>query len=224
MNIFGIIGSAIIKTKKNLKQRREFKSKNVIVEKGAIVDYKTRFEGNNYLAGELYACDFGFGSYVHRRSVLSHVKVGRFCCISEDVNIRLFEHPINMVSMSPCFYRNDFRYKTYVDENLFDDLHIMESGYTVEIGNDVWIGRGASIRCGVKIGDGAVIGTGAVVTKDVEPYAIVGGVPAKLIKYRFEKDIIDKLLEIKWWDHDEKWLCEHGQEFWDVKSFINSTL
>lgn len=72
----------------------------------------------------------------------------------------------------------------------------------VIIGNDVWIGAGVFIKGGIKIGDGAVIAAHAVVTKDVPPYAIVGGVPAKILKYRFTDDVIRKLLDLKWWDYD----------------------
>lgn len=83
----------------------------------------------------------------------------------------------------------------------------------VIIGNDVWIGSHALILGGVKIGDGAVIGAGAVVTKDVPPYAVVGGVPARIIKYRFSQEIIDKLLEIKWWNLPENILKENIKLF-----------
>lgn len=74
----------------------------------------------------------------------------------------------------------------------------------IEIGNDVWIGDNVTIKNGVKIGDGAVIGACALVTKDIPPYAIVGGVPAKIIKYRFEEKIINELLELKWWNFNDE--------------------
>ena len=88
------------------------------------------------------------------------------------------------------------------------------------IGNDVWIGHGVLIKQGVKIGDGSIIGMGAVVTKDVEPYSIVGGVPAHLIKYRFEKSIIKHLLELKWWDCEEKLLKEVAPYIKEPQIFI----
>ena len=99
-------------------------------------------------------------------------------------------------------------------------MQINEEGFSVTIGNDVWIGQGVSIKSGITIGDGAVIGAGAVVTKNVEPYAIVGGVPSRLIRYRFSKEQIEALLEIKWWNRSIEWLEENGRYFIDVDKFI----
>lgn len=88
------------------------------------------------------------------------------------------------------------------------------------IGNDVWIDMNAIVMRGVKIGDGAVIAAGAVVTKDVAPYSIVGGNPAKLIKYRFTEEVIGKLLEIKWWDWDEEKIRRNSAIFYDTENFV----
>src|SRR5690606_29947135 len=93
---------------------------------------------------------------------------------------------------------------------------------SVKIGNDVWIGEDAIIMGGVKIGDGAIIAARAVVTKDVPPYSIYGGVPAKLIKYRFDNYIIKKLLAIKWWDLEESWIRENYYLFHDAEKFISN--
>lgn len=88
----------------------------------------------------------------------------------------------------------------------------------IKIGNDVWIGEGAFIRRGVKIGDGAIIASHSVVSKDVAPYSIVGGVPAKHIKFRFEDNIIEQLIEIKWWDYGLSAL--EGVDFTDINKAI----
>ena len=101
-----------------------------------------------------------------------------------------------------------------VEKNLFDEFP------STDIGNDVWIGNNVIIKYGVKIGDGAILGAGAVVTKDVEPYSIVGGVPAKVIKYRFSPDEIKFLLAFKWWDKDLNWLKENKHKFQNIGEFM----
>lgn len=204
--------------------RKECERRGVIFEKGSVVGRECILEGNNYIAGEIHECKFGYGSYVHKNSVLTNVNVGKFCAIGENVNIRLFQHPTNMVSISPCFYRKKHTLKTFADKNYYEDLKSDDEGYSVKIGNDVWIGQGVSIKSGITIGDGAVIGTGAVVTKDVEPYAIVGGVPAKLIRYRFSENQIEALLKIQWWNKEVSWFEENGKYFSDVNEFIKKFL
>lgn len=200
--------------------KKENEKKGVIFAKSSIVGRECTFEGNNYVAGELYECQFGYGSYVHKNSVLKGVKVGRFCAIGENVNIRLFQHPTHMAAISPCFYRKEHTLKTFVSEDYYEDLQNVQDGFSVVIGNDVWIGQGVSIKSGITIGDGAVIGAGAVVTRDIAPYAIVGGVPAKLIRYRFTEKQIEALLKIKWWDKDYSWFEENGKYFADIDKFI----
>lgn len=200
---------------------KENEKKRVIFEKGSFVSRDCKFEGNNYVAGELYGCQLGYGSYVHKNSILSNVKVGKFCAIGENVNMRLFQHPTEMVSISPCFYRKEHTLETFVDENYFEDLKYTEDGYSVILGNDVWIGQGVSIKSGVTIGDGAVVGAGAVVTKNVEPYAVVGGVPAKVIKYRFTDEQIEELLKLEWWNKDYHWLKKYGMYFRDINTLLN---
>lgn len=204
--------------------KRESMHKGVIFAKSGIAGRECELEGNNYVAGEIYNCALGYGSYVHKNSVLTNVKIGRFSAIGENVNIRLFQHPTHMVSISPCFYRKQHTLRTFVDQDYYEDLKNDDNGYSVTIGNDVWIGQGVSIKSGVIIGDGAVIGAGAVVTKNVEPYAIVGGVPAKLIRYRFSTEQIDALLKIQWWNKDVKWFEENGNLFVDIDKFIDRFL
>jgi len=94
---------------------------------------------------------------------------------------------------------------------------------SVLIGNDVWIGNDVTIMGGVKIGDGSIIGTKALVTKDVEPYSIVGGVPAKRIKSRFNNEEVNFLLNIKWWNKGEKWITENIELFSSISNFINNS-
>lgn len=188
----------------------------------------TSFEGKNSVADgtKLINCHFGIGSYISKEASLSYVKVGRFCSIADSVSVCLGNHPINYVSTHPAFYYNtesQIGWSYYQGEPLFKDIYrhpIGENYYQIVIGNDVWIGSHALLMGGVRIGDGAIIAAGAVVTKDVEPYAIVGGVPAKLIKKRFSDSIINSLLKIGWWDKSYSEIERNKNLFIDIDNFI----
>lgn len=136
--------------------------------------------------------DFTYISYFCN---INNVSIGKYCSIAKRVNIGLGFHPTNFISSSPIFYSKINPLKqTFVNKQEFIDSK------PTAICNDVWIGVNAIILDGVRIGDGAIIGANSVVTKDVEPYSIVGGVPARLIRKRFSDDIIDALIKLKWWD------------------------
>ena len=162
----------------------------------------------------------GRGSYgvpqAHDWNEGSTLKISSFCSISAYVQIYLGdEHRIDWVTTSPL-------------NVMFENKQITDHGRSkgdVNIGNDVWICGNAIILSGVTIGDGAVIGNGAVVSRDVEPYSIVAGNPAKHIKFRFSADIISELLKIKWWDWPENILRENIQQLLtsDIEGFIQFT-
>jgi acetyltransferase-like isoleucine patch superfamily enzyme len=147
-----------------------------------------------------------FGSFTYGNPTIlnwgedAKLKIGKYCSIANEVTIFLGgEHRNDWVSTYP-FNALSKNYK-YIQG------HPKTKG-DVLIGNDVWIGREAFILSGVKIGDGAVIGARSLISKDVEPYSIVGGNPAKLIKYRFKREIIDELLDIKWWNLELEEIAE----------------
>lgn len=152
--------------------------------------------------------------------------VGRFCSISSNVRVINGRHAFKdpFVSTSPLFFSliSPFGF-SFVKKQKFEEYTYADSvnKYSVVIGNDCWIGSGASIIEGITIGDGAVILANATVTKDVPSYAIVGGVPAKIIGYRYSEDIIQRLIEIKWWDKDEKWVRNNAELFSDIDKFID---
>lgn len=142
----------------------------------------------------IYQSSIGNHSYTGQGTVIMHTKVGKFTSISWGVTIGPANHDYERVT------NHSFLYNTY--DGLRDNDEIPYNRFQAEctIGNDVWIGTNATILRDVAIGDGAVVGANSVVTKDVPPYAIVAGVPARVIKYRFTKEIINKLMELKWWN------------------------
>lgn len=137
-------------------------------------------------------------SYCNRGAVLfNNTIIGKFCSIGYNVQIGCPEHPVHFFSTSPQVYRNKTISK-YIEWPAGD--YVKPS----ILGNDIWVGSNAIILQGVEIGDGAIIAAGAVVTKDVDPYTIVGGVPAKVIGKRFDADTEKTICESKWWDFDMK--------------------
>jgi len=148
-------------------------------------------------------------SYCSQNTIIfSKSSVGKFCSIGYNVQIGVPEHPLNFFSTSPTIYRQS-KLSKYCDWAQ-DDINI-----PVRIENDVWIGSNAIILQGVNIGNGAIVAAGAVVTKDVPPYAVVGGVPAKLIKWRVPEELREKLEKSKWWKHDLTWIEQFGAEIYN---------
>ena len=134
--------------------------------------------------------------------------IGGFCSISDHVYVGGFEHPSDRISTSPVFM--DVRHSG--PSKRFARFAAPVSKRTV-IGNDVWIGHGVTVKKGVSIGDGAVIGSNAMVTKDVPPYAVVVGNPARIVSYRFPEEIIARLEEIQWWNLPDEKIAEAAELF-----------
>lgn len=143
--------------------------------------------------------DIGKYSYVGSGSEIIEAKIGKFCSIARDCNIGLATHTLQNISTSPIFTE-----KKNGTGHSWSSITIKDKTLKVNIGNDVWIGAKAIVLGGVKIGDGAVIAAGAIVTKDVPPFAISAGVPAKIIKYRFNSETINSLIKLNWWNLPEE--------------------
>ncbi len=152
----------------------------------------------------LAECVLGDYSYFSRGSEAIYTKVGKFASIASNVRINALQHPMHRVSQHNITYRpNEY----FVDAKIDKGFRELRQSNAVTIGHDVWIGHGAIILPGVSIGDGAVIAAGAVVTKSVDAYAVVAGVPAKRVKWRFEADVRDGLSALQWWDWDHNRLA-----------------
>lgn len=165
---------------------------------------------------EIYSSKVNSYTYFASDDKFGNVTVGKFCSIGPNVRAGMGIHPTKtFVSTHPVFFSIKRQAQiTFADKNYFKEVA------KIEIGNDVWIGANVVILDGVKIGNGVIIGAGAVVTKDLPDYAIAVGVPAKVIKYRFEKEKIDFLLKDKWWDKDISWLAKNYKYFHNINEYI----
>ena len=167
-----------------------------------------------YRGVKIKGSSVGRYTYIGANTDVENADIGGFCSISDHCRIEMGGHKLNLLSTSPLFTQvhNGTKYK-WVEKDV--NSVIMKR---VIVGHDVLVGSHALILGGVTIGNGAVIGAGAVVTRDVPPYAVVGGVPARVIKYRFSPDVINCLLELKWWEMDEESLKAH------ISLFQNETI
>lgn len=190
-------------------------------------------EGMNLiLAHTTYSGRLGYGSYIGNNCRLS-ADIGRFTSIAPFVRCNNGQHPISypFATTAPCFFSLNKDHcqngSTFATKQMFDEYAYYDEKrkIAVKIGNDCWIGDGVFLVGGIKIGDGAVVLAHAVVTKDVPPYAIVGGVPAKIIKYRYDKETISFLQKIQWWNFPVEWLKKNWELMCDIeklKQYLNT--
>ncbi|KAF2332507.1 CatB-related O-acetyltransferase [Flavobacterium daemonense] len=180
-----------------------------------IFDSEISKEAKIYSPCSINKISVGRGTYISMNSSISYTKIGKFCSIGPNLICGWGIHPLQGISTSPVFYSSQkqaefsFSSKTKIDERK-----------EIIIGNDVFIGANVTILDGVTIGNGAVIGAGAVVNKDIPPYAIAVGCPIQVIKFRFPKETIEKLMVTKWWDYNDEKLKEVEKKIFEVEKFI----
>jgi len=194
-------------SKKNSLHRTCNISKNVTLRKSTLNEYSR-------LADHSYVIKSQIGAYssIGRYTQIRNTNIGKYCAISWDVSINATSHPYANPSVSAFAYVPNMGH--FVTKKI-------DKTEQVNIKNDVWIGANSVIMPGVTIGNGVIIGASAVVTKDVPDYAIVAGVPAKIIKYRFEKTLINELLLLEWWDLDRN-LIKENIHIWQTELTIDS--
>jgi acetyltransferase-like isoleucine patch superfamily enzyme len=191
----------------------------------ALIDYKSKVNRKAKVnrGVKIYDSFIDSYSYVGGGSDIVCTEIGKFCSIAHNCSIGLGNHSIKNISTSPLFTEiKNGTGSSWTKKNSTKKFH------RVSIGNDVWIGTKVIIMGGVHIGDGAIIGAGSIVTKDIPAYAVAAGVPAKVIRYRFEETIIEKLLTMKWWNMPEEKLKKNIELFQtenfnlsDLKRFEN---
>lgn len=190
---------------------------------------RCEFEGMNMVhPHSSFYGRLGLGSYIGSHTHLN-ADIGRFTSIAPRVTCINGTHPLfaPFATTCPLFFslnrsKNPNR-ETFAKRQIVNEYRQVdkERGIDIRIGNDCWIGSGVTFLGGVTIHDGAVVLTNATVTKDVPPYAIVGGVPARIIKYRYDNDTIDFLLRTKWWNNTIDWFRENGSLLCDIDKLKN---
>lgn len=188
--------------------------------------YDCRFEGYNALRRgvRLSGSQLGEGTYINTDSEISGARIGRWCSIGDGVRIGFGGHPTrDFVSTSGLLLTDTtdtLGFTLHRGADRYPAYRKADGAYNVVIGHDVWVGSGAKILDGVTVGHGAVVAAGAVVTHDVEPYTIVGGVPARAIRKRFTDAQIRFLLDFRWWDKGVDWVKAHAAEMDDIETFM----
>lgn len=157
-------------------------------------------------------------SYVMERADIIHTRIGKFANIASEVRINPGNHPIEWASQHHFLYRRRLYGLSETDNEAF---FAWRKHQNVIIGHDTWIGHKAVIMPGVSVGNGGVVAAGAVVTRDVPPYTIVAGIPARPLRTRFPKQIWQRLEAICWWDWSHELLRQRLEDFYDIRRFID---
>lgn len=202
----------------------EFSRKNVRIDWSCnLAANSVQCEGMNAFHENVsYRGTIGYGSFIGRDSDLN-ANIGRYSSIGINVKTSTGAHPTKVfVSTHPAFYstRKQAGFSYVTEDKFAEGIYVDNQKHVASIGNDVWIANNVLLLPGVHIYDGAIVAAGAVVTKDVEPYSIVGGVPARQIGKRFDDKTIERLLNIQWWNWSNEVIRKKAYCFSDVEDFL----
>jgi len=195
---------------------------------GVKISKKTFFESNIKIhpSTSIQNSKIGKGTYVGTKSKYDNCEIGRFCSIAPFSGVIYGSHPTSKyVTTHPAFFSTLKQAGfSFVKENKFRENRFLdeEKKVSVKIGNDVWIGEGVKILEGCSIGDGAIIGANSLVTKNIDPFTINIGQPTKVLKYRFNKEQVEFLLNFKWWDKEIEWIELNRALFENIEVFMKS--
>lgn len=207
---------------------RHLKNKRVRFKGEPIVSLKTHLEGPNFIDSEVNIRNshIGHHTYLSQYCYFPNTKIGRYTSIGRKAGVAFGNHPQSpYVSFSPAFSSTlNQANETFVDKEFFQPYILTDEkeNFICEIGHDCWIGDNVTIINGVKIGDGALVAAGSVVTKNVDPFTVVAGVPARFLKHRFTIDQIEFLNQIQWWDWDVEKVKENVLLFHDIERFMDN--
>jgi chloramphenicol O-acetyltransferase type B len=191
---------------------KALKKARLIAVKNSTVHSTSKLESGT----SFYSSTMGKFSFCGYDCEIVNADIGSFTSIANCVVIGGGRHPMEWAAMSPVFYEGRDSVNAKFSE------HVREQPRRVSIGHDVWLGRSVIVLPGVTIGDGAVVGAGSVVTKEVPPYAIVAGNPARLIRYRFSESLRSRLLSARWWDLNHRELRALAPYVRDVEAFLGA--
>lgn len=209
----------------------KMKKVNIIVN-STLINKKTKLSGSNSIGKNtaVYNSKVGFGTYIGCNCDLSNCEIGNYSSIGNNILVLANNHPVSgFVSTHPAFHRATHPLMknlglSFSNNDLYPENKYVKERVQVVIGSDVWIGNDVKILPGVSIGDGAVIASGAIVTKDVSPYSISGGVPAKHIKFRFSEDKVEWLINYKWWYLSKDTLKKNYELFSNIDNLFKKDL
>ena len=190
--------------------------KNIFLDSDVIINLRAEKPYRFWSKATLINVKIGKYTYIAANSSFRNTSIGNFCSIGPNVMCGLAFHPTNGFSTSPIFYSKNGACGVKLTKH-----NLVAEYKDVFIGNDVFIGANVSIIGGVKISDGAIVAAGSVVVKDVPPYAIVGGAPARVLKYRFDENAINRMIASKWWNLPVEKLKNIPDVFFDIEAALD---